>query len=159
MNRIAAALLLVSAGLSHAQGISPAAASTLGTTPNPPESAGPGNPLGLRAWVFESVDKYSNRAGLGELLRRAGFHVETLPLDRPPYTKGADPDGDADLIAFGSFASSHPAYRDYMTAHADDLDDYGVDHLLPDAAADVPVADGGQRREGPVDGSQISPTI
>ena len=124
MNRTAAALLLVLTGLSHAQGIPPSEASALGTTPNPPEAAGPGNPLGLRAWVFESVDKYSNRAGLGELLRRAGFHVQPLPLDRPPYTKGADPEGDVDLIAFGSFASNHPAYREYLAAHADALDDY-----------------------------------
>jgi 3',5'-cyclic AMP phosphodiesterase CpdA len=95
-----------------------------GGTPNPPAAAGPGNPLGLRAYVHESVDRYSGRCGLGELLRRAGFHVEPLPLDRPPYVKGSDPGTDVDLIAFGSFTSASATYRDYMAAYADDLDDY-----------------------------------
>ncbi len=112
-------LFLLSAGIANAQD-----ASALGATPNPPATAGPGNPLGLRAWVLESVDKYSSRAGLGELLRRAGFHVEPLPLDRPPYIKGSDAAGDVDLIAFGSFASNGQAYKDYMAKYADDLDDY-----------------------------------
>jgi hypothetical protein len=94
-------------------------ASSLGATPNP--APGPGV---LTAWVMETVDPHSGRAGLGELLRRAGFRVEPLPLDRPPFEKGTDPESDVDLIAFGSFASTSAAYRAYMAAHAADLDDY-----------------------------------
>ncbi|WP_367874342.1 metallophosphoesterase [Luteolibacter sp. Populi] len=119
-----ATLFLVTAGVLAARDTAPAEPSALGATPNPPAVAGPGNPLGLRAWVLESVDKYSGHAGLGELLRRAGFHVEPLPLDRPPYVKGSDAAGDVDLIAIGSFASNSKAYKDYMAAYADDLDDY-----------------------------------
>jgi hypothetical protein len=37
---------------------------------------------------------------------------------------GSDPETDVDLIAFGSFASQSKAYKDYMAAYADDLDDY-----------------------------------
>ena len=95
-----------------------------GGTPNPPANAGPGNPLGLRAYVYETADSYSGRVGLGELLRRAGFHVMSLPLDQPPYVKGADPETDVDLIAFGSFSSQSKEYKDYIAAYGDDLDDY-----------------------------------
>ena len=97
---------------------------SMGNTSNPPEKANPANPQGLRAYVFETADSYSGRVGLGELLRRAGFHVRPLPLDRPPYVKGSDPETDVDLIAFGSFASQTKEYKDYMAAYADDLDDY-----------------------------------
>ncbi len=98
--------------------------STLGTTPNPPPTVSPENPHGLRAYVFEAVDGFSGRAGLGELLRRAGFHVEPLPLDRPPYDPASHPSTDVDLIAFGSFASDSPKYQAYMAAYADHLDDF-----------------------------------
>jgi 3',5'-cyclic AMP phosphodiesterase CpdA len=70
------------------------------------------------------VDGFSNRAGLGELLRRAGFHVQPLPLDRPPYDPNSDPSEDVDLIAFGSFASDSPKYQAYMAQYADKLDDF-----------------------------------
>lgn len=103
---------------------SPAPITNLGPTANSPAEKGDVNPEGLRAYVFETVDRYSGRAGLGELLRRAGFHVMPLPLDRPPYVHGSDPETDVDLIAFGSFASQSKAYKDYMAAYGDDLDDY-----------------------------------
>ncbi len=98
--------------------------SEVGGTPNPPATAGPGNPEGLRAYVYEAADTFSGRVGLGESLRRAGFHVMPLPLDQPPYVHGSDPETDVDLIAFGSFSSQTQAYKDYMAAYADDLDDY-----------------------------------
>ena len=103
---------------------SPEPITVLGATPNPTVERGAANPEGLRAYVFETADPYSRRAGLGELLRRVGFHVMPLPLDRPPYVHGSDPETDVDLIAFGSFASQSKAYKDYMAAYADDLDDY-----------------------------------
>lgn len=111
------------------QGTAPAPASlaelvATGGTPNPAEAANPANPEGLRAYVFETADSYSGKTGLGELLRRAGFHVMPLPLDRPPYVKGSDPETDVDLIAIGSFASQSKEYQDYMAAYADDLDDF-----------------------------------
>ncbi|QJE99059.1 metallophosphoesterase [Luteolibacter luteus] len=96
----------------------------MGGSANPPAEKAPANPEGLRAYVFETVDTYSGKVGLAELLRRAGFHVEPLPLDRPPYVKGSDPETDVDLIAFGSFASQSKEYKDYMAAYGEDLDDF-----------------------------------
>ncbi|RYD46376.1 MAG: hypothetical protein EOP85_07565, partial [Verrucomicrobiaceae bacterium] len=55
--------------------------SAMGETPNPSEEVSPANPKGLTAYVLESKDSYTNRVGLGELLRRAGFNVKPLPLD------------------------------------------------------------------------------
>lgn len=112
------------AGSALSEDPAPTDYSLLGTTPNPPATPSPENPHGLRAYVFETVDSFSNRAGLGELLRRAGFHVESLPLDRPPYDPASHPSQDVDLIAFGSFASDSPKYQAYMAAYADMLDDY-----------------------------------
>jgi hypothetical protein len=124
--RLLAFSLLGSAAFAAAQDKSPdlAALVATGETVNPSAEASPANPQGLRAYVFEHADTFSGRVGLGELLRRAGFHVMPLPLDRPPYVHGSDPDTDVDLIAFGSFASQSQAYKDYMAAYADDLDDY-----------------------------------
>ena len=128
--RLSLLVLAASSVFATAQENPPAPKPDLGTlvgmggTANPPEKANPANPEGLRAYVFETVDTYSGKAGLGELLRRAGFHVTALPLDRPPYEKGSDPETDVDLIAFGSFASQSKEYKDYMAAYADDLDDF-----------------------------------
>ncbi|AHF92230.1 metallophosphoesterase [Opitutaceae bacterium TAV5] len=96
----------------------------LGGTPNPPAEASDANPEGLRAYVWETADPYLNRAGAAELLRRAGFHVEPLPLDRPPYDPSGDPEDDVDLIFIGSFVSDSPEYAAYMAEYADYLDDY-----------------------------------
>jgi hypothetical protein len=95
-----------------------------GATPNPAAAPNPANPHGLRAYVYEYVDGFSNKVGLGELLRRAGFHVEPLPLDRPPYDPNSLPATDVDLIAFGSFASESAEYRAYMNTYGSMLDDY-----------------------------------
>lgn len=96
----------------------------LGTTPNPPAEVCAENPQGLRAYVWETVDPYLGRAGAAELLRRAGFHVEPLPLDRPPYDPNGDPEDDVDLIFIGAFVSDSPEYAAYMAAYEDYLDDY-----------------------------------
>jgi 3',5'-cyclic AMP phosphodiesterase CpdA len=95
-----------------------------GHTPNPPAEAGPGNPLGLTAYVWETSDSYIGRVGAGEMLRRAGFHVMPLPLDRPAFTPGSDPETDVDLVFFGSFVSDTPEYATYMAAYGSYLDDY-----------------------------------
>ncbi|WP_166443007.1 metallophosphoesterase [Phragmitibacter flavus] len=96
----------------------------VGQTPNPPSTVSTANPEGLRAYVYESPDSFTSKLGLGELLRRAGFHVMPLPLNQPPYVPGSDPETDVDLIAIGSFASENPEYQAYMATYADDLDDF-----------------------------------
>ncbi len=100
--------------------------SAVGDTPNPPETASPQNPEALTAYVLEAPDRFSGRLGLGELLRRAGFHVKPLPMDAPPFNTapGSNFEDDVDLIAIGSFASEDPAYREYMQAYGDVLDDF-----------------------------------
>lgn len=123
---IALSFVTMAAALAQDAPVAPPLAElvAIGGTANPAAEANPANPKGLRAYVFETADSYSGRVGLGELLRRAGFHVMPLPLDRPPYMKGSEPEGDVDLIALGSFASQTKDYKDYMAAYADDLDDY-----------------------------------
>lgn len=95
-----------------------------GGTPNPDAAPNPDNPEGLTAYVFETADGFSGHIGAGESLRRAGFHVEPLPLDRPPFDFLEDPEADVDLILFGSFVSQDPQYAAYMEAYAEILDDY-----------------------------------
>jgi predicted phosphodiesterase len=98
----------------------------MGSTPNPPQEVSAENPEALTAYVLESKDTFSKRVGLGELLRRAGFHVKPLPLHAPPFdtTPGSDFNADVDLIAIGSFASGDPDYTAYMAAYGELLDDY-----------------------------------
>ncbi|KAF0095297.1 MAG: Metallophosphoesterase [Puniceicoccaceae bacterium 5H] len=96
--------------------------SSIGSTPNPSAEPSDANPDGLRAYVWEAADGYTGRVGLGELLRRAGFHVEPLPLDEPPFA--GERDTDVDLIALGSFVSEAPEYAAYMAQYGDQLDDY-----------------------------------
>ncbi|MET0263575.1 MAG: metallophosphoesterase [Rariglobus sp.] len=96
----------------------------LGNTPNPPATVGPQNPLGLTAYVWETPDSYIGRAGAAEQLRRAGFHVMPLPLDRPVFVPGSDPENDVDLVFLGSFVSDSPDYVTYMAAYGSYLDDY-----------------------------------
>lgn len=98
--------------------------SNAGQTPNPPEAAGPGNPDGLVAYVYETADGFSGHVGAGESLRRAGFHVKPLPLDRAPFEFADDPETDVDLILIGSFASEDPVFREYLRTYSDVLDDY-----------------------------------
>jgi hypothetical protein len=93
----------------------------LGTTPNPPATPSPSNPYGLRAYVWENVDLSTGRAGAGELLRRAGFHVLPMPLDRPPFTPSAPLADDVDLIFVGSFVADSPAYITYMSRYGSAL--------------------------------------
>jgi hypothetical protein len=96
----------------------------LGNTPNPPAAPSPQNPAGLRAYVWENVDNTTNRAGAGELLRRAGFHVLPMPLDQPPWQPGSLPSTDVDLIFIGSFVTESPAYAVYMNQYAAVMDDF-----------------------------------
>jgi 3',5'-cyclic AMP phosphodiesterase CpdA len=64
------------------------------------------------AYLFETVDPYTNMPGEGAaLLSQAGFKVEPLPLDRNPTELRG-------LIVFGSFASESPAYKDYVSRNA-----------------------------------------
>lgn len=100
--------------------------STMGSTPNPTEAVSPQNPKGLTAYVLESKDSFTNRVGLGELLRRAGFNVKPLPLDAPPFNTapGSNFAEDVDLVAIGSFAAEDPDYQAYMAQYGDLLDDY-----------------------------------
>ena len=71
-----------------------------------------------RALVLEHVDQWTNSARAAELLQRAGFEVEPLPLDESPLAF------DAELIMIGSFASEHPQYAAYMQRYAADLYNY-----------------------------------
>jgi 3',5'-cyclic AMP phosphodiesterase CpdA len=93
----------------------------LGNTPNPPPNPNPANPYGLRAYVWEHVDLTTGRAGAGELLRRAGFHVLPMPLDRPPFVAGSPAADDVDLIFIGSFVADSPAYTTYMSRYGSAL--------------------------------------
>lgn len=94
----------------------------MGPTANPPAEVSPENPYGLTAYVWEHVDQFSGHYGLGESLRRAGFHVKVLPLDAPAIDFNASPDTDVDLIVFGSFLSENKvAYTAYMDAYGDML--------------------------------------
>ncbi len=104
----------------------PPAYAAMGDTPNPSEAASPENPEALTAYVLEAKDTYTGRVGLGELLRRAGFHVKPLPLDAPPFNTapGSNFEDDVDLVAIGSFASDDPDYAAYMAQYGDILDDY-----------------------------------
>lgn len=96
----------------------------LGATPNPPATVSAENPYGMRAYVWENVDATTNRAGAGELLRRAGFHVIPMPLNEPPWAPGSLPETDVDLIFIGSYVSDSPAYAAYMNQHGAALDDF-----------------------------------
>lgn len=96
----------------------------LGNTPNPPAAPNPANPHGLRAYVWENVDTATGRAGAGELLRRAGFHVLPMPLDQPPFVPGSLPGDDVDLIFIGSFVTESPAYTVYMSQFSAAFDDF-----------------------------------
>ncbi len=98
--------------------------SNAGQTPNPPAGVNPQNPSGLTALVFETADPFGGHVGAGESLRRAGFHVQPLPLDAPPFVAASDPATDADLILLGSFASQDGRYSPYMTAYGGLLDDF-----------------------------------
>ncbi|RYD67902.1 MAG: hypothetical protein EOP83_01850 [Verrucomicrobiaceae bacterium] len=98
--------------------------SLAGQTANPAAEPNPANPHGLTAYVWETADGFSNHVGAGESLRRAGFHVMPLPLDRPPFEFSDNPADDVDLILFGSFASQDPRYAAYMDAYGEILDDY-----------------------------------
>ena len=71
-----------------------------------------------RALVLEHVDQWTNSARAAELLERAGFNVEPLPLDESPIAF------EAELIMIGSFASEHPEYAAYMQRYAEDLYEY-----------------------------------
>ncbi|MCW1921759.1 metallophosphoesterase [Luteolibacter arcticus] len=95
-----------------------------GQTPNPAAEPNPANPDGLTAYVWEAADGFSGHVGAGESLRRAGFHVMPLPLDRPPFEFSDNPQDDVDLIVFGSFVSQDPRYATYMATYGEILDDY-----------------------------------
>lgn len=69
-----------------------------------------------RALVYDHQDKWTRSAHAAELLRKAGFRVESLPLDESPLEVG-----DAELILIASFASEHPEYDEYMRRHGGDL--------------------------------------
>ncbi|GAG06952.1 unnamed protein product, partial [marine sediment metagenome] len=71
-----------------------------------------------RALVLEHIDIWTSSARAAELLERAGFEVEPLPLDESPLAF------DAELIMIGSFASEHPQYAAYMQRYAADLSKY-----------------------------------
>ncbi|WPJ97917.1 LamG-like jellyroll fold domain-containing protein [Coraliomargarita algicola] len=90
-------------------------------TPDPGAGPNTANPEGLTAYVWETADPYSGRTGAAELLRRAGFHVETLALDQSPYDNTQNPSEDVDLIFIGSFVSESEAYATYMAQYSDDL--------------------------------------
>jgi len=98
--------------------------SAAGQTPNPAATPNHGNPDGLTAYVLEAADGFSGHVGAGESLRRAGFHVMPLPLDRPPFEASGDPAQDVDLILFGSFVSQDPRYAAYIAEYGEILDDY-----------------------------------
>lgn len=98
--------------------------SNAGQTPNPPATPSAENPAGLTAYVFETADQFGGHVGVGESLRRAGFHVTPLPLSQPPFVAADDPETDVDLIIFGSFASEDARYGQYMAAYGNILDDY-----------------------------------
>ncbi|MCW1883677.1 metallophosphoesterase [Luteolibacter flavescens] len=95
-----------------------------GQTPNPAAEPNPANPDGLTAYVWETADGFSGHVGAAESLRRAGFHVMPLPLDRPPFEFSDNPADDVDLIVFGSFISQDPRYATYIDTYGDVLDDY-----------------------------------
>lgn len=95
-----------------------------GTTPNPSVESSAENPESLTAYYWETADGFSKHIGLGESLRRAGFHAEPLPLDRPPFDFADDPESDVDLIIFGSFVSQDSSYFEYLDTYGDQLADY-----------------------------------
>jgi 3',5'-cyclic AMP phosphodiesterase CpdA len=67
------------------------------------------------AYLLAFADPFTmNEGSAADLLARAGFDVQPLPLDRNP----ADLQG---VIFFGSFVSEHPAYGDYVTRNAVNL--------------------------------------
>ena len=70
------------------------------------------------AYLYEVKDKYTQSIGAKERLEKAGFNVQTLPLDKSPA------DIDAELIMFGSFASESSEYKEYMKKYAKDLIKY-----------------------------------
>ncbi len=69
---------------------------------------------GVRAYVWDHLDSWTNCSGSAHLLAEAGFEVEPLPMDRSPW-------GLSGLIFIGSFASEDPAYEGYMQSYAEDL--------------------------------------
>lgn len=93
-------------------------------TPNPPAEVSTENPYGLTAYVYEIQDATTQRTGAAELLRRAGFHVQTLPLDQAPFNNEDDPEDDVDLVFFGSHLAGTTDYDTYMASYATILDDY-----------------------------------
>ena len=67
------------------------------------------------AYLLSFADPFTmNEGSAADLLARAGFDVQPLPLDRNP----ADLQG---VIFFGSFVSEHPAYGAYVSQNAVNL--------------------------------------
>jgi Calcineurin-like phosphoesterase len=64
------------------------------------------------AYVFDHLDPWTmSVGGAADLLARAGFNVQPLPLDRDPrYLRG--------LIFISSFASESPQFREYVARNA-----------------------------------------
>lgn len=73
---------------------------------------------GPTAYVLEHEDRWTTSSQTTELLEAAGFTVAPLPLDESPFLF------EVDLIVFGSFASEHPRYSQYMANYAADLYNY-----------------------------------
>jgi hypothetical protein len=71
------------------------------------------------AYVFDHNDKWTHSQHAAELLEKAGFRVEPLPLDRSPLELL-----DSDLIFIGSFMSEDPRYAPYMQKYASALYNY-----------------------------------
>ncbi len=71
------------------------------------------------AYVFDHTDKWTQSAHAAELLEKAGFRVEALPLDRSPFELL-----DSDLIFIASFATEDPRYAAYMQKYASALFNY-----------------------------------
>ena len=67
------------------------------------------------AYLMSFADPYTmNEGSAAQLLAQAGFDVQPLPLDRNPTELRG-------VIVFGSFASEHPAYADYVQRNAANL--------------------------------------
>jgi Calcineurin-like phosphoesterase len=66
------------------------------------------------AYVFDHADPFTGVEGAAELLARAGFQVQPLPMtDTPTSLRG--------LIFFASFASESEIYRSYVRSNAANL--------------------------------------
>lgn len=71
------------------------------------------------AYVFDHADKWTGSEHAAELLTKAGFRVEALPLDRSPLDLV-----ESDLIFIASFATEDPRYGAYVKKYARDLSAY-----------------------------------